>query len=175
MSKWIVVSGHGIWVPGEEFVVPDGITVKFFCSHGVYQLVDTANIDEKAVNKIQPDESLIKETIHPGETCHQYMLSYPRGVNPVGKAGKKAGNLYKVQKDRDVLLESLLTNRKVKQCDIVYIYACRSAPKGDYIGDITKKGIQKKLFEFAQSAAEKDIELFMEDRNKWELAQLDAT
>ncbi len=174
MSKWIVVSGHGVWVPGETFVVPEGMTIKFFCSHGIYQLVDKNNIDQKARDKIQPSESDIKETLTSGKICHEYMLSYPKGVNPVGKAGKKAGNLYKIQKGEDVLLSSLLKNRKIDQCDIVYFYACRSAPRRDYLGDISKKGVKKMKQEFARSAAEKDLELFMEDRVKWELAHLDS-
>lgn len=174
MSKWIVVSGHGVWVPGEEFVVPAGITVKFFCSHGIYIKVNQSGIDENAVEGKKPSEALVKETLNPGEICHEYMLSYPRGVNPIGKGAKKTGNLYKVQKNKDILLSDILNNKKINQCDVVYIYACRSAPKGNYLGDISRKGVQKMKREFANNAAKKDLELFMTDRLKWALTHLDA-
>lgn len=173
MPKWIVVSAHGVWVPGEVFTIPDGMTVRFFCHHGVPTYVDT-EIDKAAAQGTEPSMSKVKEELTAGQECHEYMLSYPQHVNPIGKGYKKVGNLYKINRGNDVPLSAVLELSRVKICDIVYIYACRSAPRRQYVGHLTNKRVQEIRRNFTENSNMRDIEEFMEDKMAWTLRHLDG-
>ena len=129
MSKITILSGHGDWShKNKTFIVPNGLSVHFFCDHA-QPAFDTTKINkiikeygnskmrDQLLDKLKP---FIKETVSAGSPCYDYTLSPPRGVTKFRKVA-----LVKEVGAEEQLSKFAEKAAKDKIDDLVF-YACRS-------------------------------------------------